>query len=84
MSGYDMVSKMASQNEFTHLVEGAMDRLDLLEGVDTIDLVVIEHAEDAFDMALDRQKPATRILSGFGSEPQAVTLRGIQDAGSAL
>src|SRR5690554_3804523 len=56
MGGDDMALEVALQHQVADLVECAVYGLDLLEHVHTIDLLVLEHAQNAFHVAAHRQQ----------------------------
>jgi hypothetical protein len=65
---------MTLQNQTSDLLQGAIHRFDLLEGVDTIDGFILEHPQDPLDVTLDGKQPTTSVLPRCGVEMETVTL----------
>src|SRR5690606_30532440 len=74
LMGRDHVAaQMASENQIADLVERAVHRFDLLEHFHAVHLLVLEHAQYAFDMTPNGQQAAAGIFANRGIEPQTVT-----------
>jgi hypothetical protein len=75
VGGDHVIPEVAFEDQIPDLVERAVNRPDLLENIDAVGLFVIEHAQDALHMALDRKQAPAGILAGCGSYMQTVLLR---------
>src|SRR5690606_1424400 len=70
--GGDVIAHVGLEHGLGDLPQGPLDRAELLEDVDAVDALVLEHAEHAVDVAADALEPQRGVLTGLRVEVEVL------------